>query len=92
MTEAAALLVAAGGGVLLGALYFGGLWLTIRHGLASGAPGFWFLGSVMVRTGLVLGGFWVISGGDWRRLVASLVGFIGVRLAMIPRGSAWRAQ
>jgi len=70
----------AGGG--LGAIFFGGLWWTVRKGLSSKRPALWFLGSLVLRTGIVLVGFYSVSGGHWERLVACLLGFVMVRLVV----------
>ena len=67
-------------GILLGAIFFGGLWWTVQKGVASPRPALWFLGSLLVRTGIALGGFYLVSGGDWKRLLACLLGFIIARL------------
>jgi F1F0 ATPase subunit 2 len=66
-------------GLLLGAFFFGGLWWTVRMGLSSRRPAFWFLGSLLVRTGILLAGFYVVSGGQWDRLLACLLGFVIAR-------------
>ena len=66
-------------GLLLGAIFFGGLWWTVRKGLVSKQPALWFLGSVLVRMGVVLAGFYFVGQGHWERLVACLVGFIMAR-------------
>jgi len=70
-------------GVLLGTIFFSGLWWTIRRGLASHRPGFWFVGSLLLRAGLVVTGFHLLltlPGSGWKTLVASLLGFIIARL------------
>lgn len=66
-------------GVLLGAVFFGGLWWTVRKGLSSQHPALWFLGSQLLRTSVTLSGFYLIAGGRWERLMACLVGFISAR-------------
>jgi F1F0 ATPase subunit 2 len=66
--------------MLLGALFFGGLWWTVRKGMTSLRPALWFLGSLLLRSGITLAGFYTVSGGDWKRLLACLLGFIIVRL------------
>ena len=71
----------AGGG--LGAIFFGGLWWTVRQGVSSPHPVLWFLGSGLLRTSLVLTGFYFVSGGQWKRLLACLLGFIVARLAVL---------
>jgi F1F0 ATPase subunit 2 len=67
-------------GLLLGALFFGGLWWTVRKGVLSKSPALWFLGSMLLRMGIVLVGFYLVGRGDWQRLVACLLGFIIARL------------
>ena len=69
-------------GILLGAMFFGGLWLSIRKGISARRPALWFFGSLVMRTGIVLTGFYLVSGGQWKRLFACLVGFILARLVM----------
>jgi F1F0 ATPase subunit 2 len=69
-------------GMALGGIFFGGLWLTIRHTLSSAALGLWLMGSFVVRTVIVLVGFYVIFAGDWRRLIACLVGFASARFVV----------
>lgn len=67
-------------GVLLGAIYFGGLWWTVRTGLTAAQPAFWFLGSLLLRTAIALGGFFLVAGTAWARWLACLLGFIVARL------------
>ncbi len=80
MSETVMLVLAGGAGVLLGAIFFGGLWCTVRKGVSSQRPALWFLGSMLVRTGIVVAGFYVVSDGRWERLVACLLGFVIARL------------
>jgi len=82
MSEPLPVLLAGLGGLMLGALYFGGLWWTIRQALPSKVPGLWFLGSLLLRTGLALLGFYAIGAGNWERLVAALVGFVVGRMVV----------
>jgi F1F0 ATPase subunit 2 len=67
----------------LGAIFFGGLWWTVLKGVASPRPALWFLGSLLLRTGMVVAGFYFVSGGDWKRLLACLFGFVIARLIII---------
>ena len=69
-------------GGLLGAIFFGGLWWTVRQGVSSSRPALWFLGSGLLRMSIVLAGFYFVSGGQWKRLVACLVGFIIARVVV----------
>jgi F1F0 ATPase subunit 2 len=75
--------VALAAGFLLGAIFFGGLWWTVRMGVSSKRPALWFLGSMLLRMGIVLFGFYFVGGGNWQRLVACLIGFIIARFCVI---------
>jgi F1F0 ATPase subunit 2 len=66
-------------GLGLGAIFFGGLWWTVRKGLFSKSPALWFLGSMLLRMSFVLAGVYFIGLGDWPRLVACLLGFVIAR-------------
>jgi len=74
-----ALLLALLAGGALGAFFFGGLWWTVRRGLAANQPALWMLSSALLRVGVALAGFYGVAGGDWRRLVACLIGFVVAR-------------
>ncbi len=67
-------------GALLGTLFFGGLWWTVRKGLTAASPALWFLASSVLRTGVTLIGFYVVGGRHWQRLIACLIGFVIARL------------
>jgi F1F0 ATPase subunit 2 len=79
MNEALTLSGAGLAGAALGAMFFGGLWWTVRRGVSSAHPALWFLGSGMLRLGFALTGFYFVGGGSWRRWVGALVGFIAAR-------------
>jgi F1F0 ATPase subunit 2 len=85
MSEALTLSLAGLAGGALGAIFFQGLWWTVRRGIASPRAALWFLGSGLVRMSLVVAGFLLIGGGRWPRLVAGLAGFSVARLALIRR-------
>ncbi len=82
MGERLILLLASMGGGVLGVIYFGGLWWTVRKGLASERPALWFFGSMLLRMSIVLAGFYFIAHGHWQRLLLSLLGFIIARLVV----------
>ncbi len=79
MDEAPAMIVAALCGAGLGAVFFGGLWWTLRKGLASERPALWIVGSLLLRMSFALAGFYVVSGGHWQRLIACAFGFFIAR-------------
>jgi len=70
-------------GLLLGTIFFGGLWWAVQKGVSSKRPALWFLGSRLLRMSLALVGFYFVGRGDWRRLVVCLIGFIGARLIVL---------
>ena len=69
--------------VLVGAVFLGGLWWTIRRALPSNLAGIWFAGSFLLRTAITLAGFYAVGQGDWRRLVCSVAGFLVARLLVV---------
>ncbi len=75
MNEILSLVPALVAGMSLGAMFFGGLWWTVRKGLSSTRPARWFFGSLLLRTCLTLAGFYVVSGGHWEKLLVCLLGF-----------------
>ena len=79
MNETLGLLLALVMGVLLGAMYFGGLWWTVQKGVSSKRPALWFFGSLLLRTSLTVAGFTFDAGGHWERLLMCLLGFIIAR-------------
>ena len=79
------LVFAMAAGTVLGGLYFGGLWWTVRALETTAAPGRLFAGSLVVRVGVVLFGIHVVAGGHWERIVACLVGVIVARVAVTRR-------
>ena len=90
MNDPLPLLLAGAVGLLLGAIFFGGLWWTVRKGLSSRQPALWFLGSMLLRMGIALAGFYFVGRGDWRRLIACLLGFVIARFVVtwLTRASA----
>ena len=80
MNEKLILVMALMFGGLLGAIFFGGLWWTIRKGISSRNPALWFFGSGLARMGVVLVGFYFASGGRMERLISCLLGFFVARL------------
>jgi F1F0 ATPase subunit 2 len=83
MNETLTLTLAGLAGAALGAVFFGGLWWTVRKGISSGHPALWFLGSGLLRMGIVVAGFYLVGGGQWPRLGSALAGFIVARLVVL---------
>ena len=85
MSDTLALALAFLAGALLGVFFFGGLWWTVQKGVTSETPALWFLGSLLLRTSLILAGFYLAAQGHWSRLAASLFGFLIARLIIVKR-------
>jgi F1F0 ATPase subunit 2 len=67
-------------GGLLGLMFFGGLWWTVRKVVSSKLPAFWVFASLLLRMTVALAGFYFVSGGHWERLLVCLLGFFIARL------------
>ncbi len=82
MAERLALVQAGVAGALLGAFFYGGLWVTVKRGLSSGVPAQWFVGSLLLRTGATLAGFYLVSRAHWERLPSCVLGFFVATLTV----------
>lgn len=68
-------------GILLGALFFGGLWWTVRRGLTAANPALWFGVSALSRMAMTVSGLYYVARAGWPSLVASLCGLLIARVA-----------
>jgi F1F0 ATPase subunit 2 len=82
MSETLLLPIAWIGGMMLGTMFFGGLWWTVRKSLSARQPALWLFVSLMLRLSLALVGFYFIGQGDWKRLLFCLFGFVMARLVV----------
>lgn len=83
MNETLIIILAGAAGLFLGAIFFGGLWWTVRKGVSSTRPALWFFGSLLLRMGVALAGFYFVGGGQWQRLLGCLVGFVVSRFVVL---------
>ncbi|TFH06222.1 MAG: ATP synthase subunit I [Methanosarcina sp.] len=83
MNEILSLLPTMAAGIFLGVIFFGGLWWTVQKGLSSRRPALWFLSSLLLRSSVVMAGFYFVSGFHWERLLACLFGFFIARRAVM---------
>ena len=83
MNEWLALPLALVAGFLLGGIFFGGLWWTVQRALSSKSIARWFLGSLLLRMGIVLAGFYFVARGYWLRLLLCLLGFLIARVVVL---------
>lgn len=73
---------AAPAGFLLGLVFFGGLWWTVRALLGSRHPVLLTLASFWARTGLAVAGFLVVTGSRWENALLCLAGFLAARVLL----------
>ena len=69
-------------GLVLGLLFYGGLWWTVRHAADFRRPALTLLASALLRISAVLVGFHEVAGGEWSRVLLCLLGFLLARLAV----------
>jgi F1F0 ATPase subunit 2 len=69
-------------GFMLGTVFFGGLWWTIRKGVLPQTSALLFPCSLLLRMSIALAGFYFIGHGDWKRLLLCLFGFIMARFVV----------
>jgi F1F0 ATPase subunit 2 len=79
------LALAFGTGAVLGGLYFGVLWLTVRRLPRARRPALLTAASFGLRIALLAGGLVVIMDGSGVRLLAALLGILAARTLMIRR-------
>ncbi len=82
MNDASMIIVALVVGMGLGAMFFGGLWWTLRKAMASPWPALWFAPSLLLRMSLTLLGLYLVSAGHWQRMLACLAGMAVSRAAV----------
>jgi F1F0 ATPase subunit 2 len=91
MHEPFLLIVALLAGGLLGVVHFGGLRITLDYLPRVTRRELLLVGSFLVRVALCLGGFYLVMGGHWERLLACMLGFMVIRHMLVrrwqPRGS-----
>ncbi len=83
MNDMLALMLAGTAGGLLGLLFFGGLWWTVRRAFVSPRPALWVGCSLLLRMACVAAGFVVVTAGDWRRMLSCLLGFWAARWLVV---------
>jgi F1F0 ATPase subunit 2 len=70
-------------GLALGTLFFGGLWFTVKKAVNAKIPALWIFSSFFFRIGITLVGFYLVSSGNWKRLLICVAGFIVARFLVI---------
>lgn len=73
-------------GVVLGFIYFGGLWLTVRKLLFYRKSAVLVLLSFLIRNGFLIFALFLIGRkGEWVNLIFVLIGIIGTRWMFFKR-------
>ncbi len=67
-------------GVMLGLSFYSGLWWTTHKVIGDAWSPWWFIASFIVRTSVVMAGFYLVAGPNWRNLLICLCGFLIARL------------
>jgi F1F0 ATPase subunit 2 len=67
-------------GMVLGAVFFGGLWWTVSRGLTSRTPGVWFGLSTLGRMASIFASFYFLARGGPSRVLACLLGLLIARV------------
>lgn len=86
MTALANIVLPVFAGITLGAIYFGGLWLTLRRLSTSRQPAFLVLGSYLGRLALCLAGFVLIAiAAGLQGILICTAAFIAARMILVRR-------
>ena len=72
-------------GLILGLVYFGGLWFTVKRTIANEHSHFWLLPSLFLRMAIVLLGFYFVSQGKLLNLLVCFCAFLLVRIVLVRR-------
>jgi F1F0 ATPase subunit 2 len=73
------LFLAAVVGTALSVFYFGGLWLTLQKINQAKAPALLLAGSFLVRTTVLLMGFYLVFGSGLDKLIVCFICFLATR-------------
>jgi F1F0 ATPase subunit 2 len=70
-------------GGLIGWVYFTGLWETVRRLPDANSPYGLMIFSFAGRSLFALGGFFILTDGQWERATAALLGFFIMRVILV---------
>ena len=70
-------------GGLIGWVYFQGLWETVRRIPDARRPYGLMIVSFAARSIFALGGFFILTDGQWERATAALLGFFAMRVILV---------
>lgn len=70
-------------GALLGVVFFGGLYVTVKKLSSMKYPALFMMLSLLVRLVIMAGGIYLIMDGEIRNLLSAMAGILIVRFLMI---------
>jgi F1F0 ATPase subunit 2 len=82
VTGSGPLLGALAAGMVLGTVFFGGLWWTVRQALTASVPAVWFGLSALVRMAVVVSGLYCFARLGLASLIVCLCGLLAARGAV----------
>ena len=83
MNEITQLIFIIAAGFLLGALFFGGLWFTVKKSVSAKNPAWLIFGSMIFRMAMALSGFYYLSQFGCQAMLLGLLGFIAARFMVM---------
>ncbi|HEY0340214.1 MAG TPA: ATP synthase subunit I [Steroidobacteraceae bacterium] len=82
MSDTTFVVMALATGMILGALFFGGLWWTVSRALTAANPALWFGLSAVLRMAILVSGLYYVARGGWPSLLACLCGLLIARVSV----------
>ena len=80
MNNWTALAIALASGLAAGFLFYGGLWFTVKRGLAMKRPQLLFAISFLLRSAVVVLTLYFAGAGQWQRLLVCAAGLLVARI------------
>lgn len=71
------------GGIGLGYIFFWGLWKTVSRLSDVNNPYLWMFASFIIRTAVVVLGFYLILQVHWQLAAVGLIGFVVSRIILV---------
>ncbi len=72
-------------GMGIGMFYFAGLWWSLKRLSSFQEPALWLFTSFLVRSGVSLAGFYLVSRGGWKGMLFCLFGFFLMRMFWVAK-------
>ena len=82
MSDIGLILGALAAGMVLGIIFFGGLWWTVTRGLGAAVPAVWFGLSALLRMAIAVSGLYYFARLGLPSLIACLCGLLIARGAV----------